>query len=165
MRPCAAQEVLVQRVYVDVAGSVVVQRRGHGLVAQHRHDLLRRAPVQPRHAACTFIHQALVQDVERIDLIGARWKQRAAWAEHAADLIEEGAAGARQRPHLRRAVARREHRRRAAGAVITRLRLALEECHTHVRRQEVRHRRAGDAGADDDDIEVVGRAHPVMLVH
>ena len=68
--------------------------------------------------------------------------------------FEEGAAGERQRAHLRRAVAFEEERRRAAGRVVAGLALALEDDGAPVRREEVADRRAGDAGTDDQEVAV-----------
>jgi hypothetical protein len=71
--------------------------------------------------------------------------------------FEEGAAGERQRAHLRRAVAFHEERRRAPGRVVAGLALALEDDDAAVGRQEVADRCAGDAGTDDQEVAVAAR--------
>ncbi len=60
-----------------------------------------------------------------------------------------------QRPHGGVAVERRQQCRRAAGGVIARLALALEQQHAPALGQGRRGRGAGGAAADDDDVELV----------
>jgi hypothetical protein len=48
--------------------------------------------------------------------------------------------------------------------VITRLRFALDDRQACLRCEETRHRRAGDAGADDDRVEVLRIAHRTILL-
>ena len=77
--------------------------------------------------------------------------------------FEERAAGAGQRPHHGVAGMRREHRDRAAARMTGKFRLALEQHDEAMRRQPGGDRQAGNAAADDREVEA--RLHHVEKLH
>ena len=154
--------------HVDVGRVGLVGAAEHLLAAQHRHQGQRLVAAQPprlrRHG---LQHRASVRPAAPPARAGdeqrAARRQERVLGKAVGRLLEEGAAGQRQRAHLRRAVAGHEQRRRAAGAVVAGLRFALQQRHAAVRREPVADRRRGDAAADDD--AVCGAGHVPMLMN
>ncbi|MNL65989.1 hypothetical protein D3C87_1903910 [compost metagenome] len=82
-------------------------------------------------------------------------------------LFIKGTAGARQRLDLGRTIGLHEHRGRAAGCVITGLRLAFQQQDAHrrwrLRRQAISQGRTGNTGPYDDNVKLL-RAHGVSKI-
>ena len=156
----AAQIALVQRVHVDVGGAGLAHAGGHGLGAQAGQLGQQLIARQAAHAGVE--RQDLgIGRVQQIELIRPRKIDHAARREdgRAAELgrrrIVEGAAGARQRPDVGRAIGGRVQRGRAPRGVVAGLGFALQQQHAALPGQFPAHGGAGNARADDDEVVVV----------
>ncbi len=142
---------------VEIHDVRIVDPGGDVVGTQHRQPLEQLLGTEALEAA--LLRRKLGMElVEDAGLIGAADDQAAARREHrllgepARAPVVEAPARRGQRPDHPVAVGRGEQRGRAAGRVIARLALALEEDDAGEGRDLIRGRRAGDAGADHQDV-------------
>ncbi|MNH08980.1 hypothetical protein D3C79_684210 [compost metagenome] len=154
------QVALVQGVGVDVTGARVVQGAMNLVAAQHwqaRAGLLGAEQLDFRHAGLGVLVLALQLFRVAVEVDGhfpARAEQRVL-GEARRRMVEKLTAGQGQRADLRCAIGCCVQRGRAAGGVVTRLRLALKQQHPPVAGQPVTCGGTGNTGADDDEISVL----------
>ncbi len=156
--PKHAQETLVQRMDIDVHRHRVQQSAQHGLGPQAGKQGHGAIPVES--AQCgAGVSQFMLQRIERLLLTGQRQIQGATrvqqWllGKSFRRLQVKRTAGPRQGAHHGWPVTLHEHRRRAAGGVVTGLGFALEQHDAAVRRQSGGDRCAGNTGADDGKVK------------